>query len=385
MFGGGSSIQLARVAGIRIGASPSWFLIVGLLIFILSGTFEDRLGGSQTEAFVVAALAALLFFFSIVLHELGHAFAAQRSGIRVLAIDLWFFGGLAKLDRDSRTPGEEFRVAAAGPLVTLLVVGVCFGASALLSTVGEAFDVATLSDGVAVSPAELLVGFVGLMNAVILLFNLVPAFPLDGGRIARAAVWKLTNDRTRGTVVAGRLCQGFGYLMIGWGVYSLMSGTESAFGGIWWIVLGWLIASSARAAAVGARVTERLEGVTVGDIMDASPVTMPDDTRLIEAEEQWFTRYEAEWFAVVDGHNRLLGIAERSRVGDAVNAGQPALAVRDVLTPGQPVGTDQPLEAVVAAEPLRRLGAVMAVDANGVLRGVLTVEQVRRALTAVVP
>jgi Zn-dependent protease len=385
VFGGGSSIQLARVAGIRIGASPSWFVIVGLLIFILSGTFEDRLGGSQTEAFVVAALAALLFFFSIVLHELGHAFAARRSGIRVIGIDLWLFGGLAKLDRDSRTPGEEFRVAVAGPLVTLLVVGACFGASVLISTAGEAFDVATLSDELTTSPVELLIGFVGLMNAVILVFNLVPAFPLDGGRIARAAIWKLTNDRTRGTIVAAWLGQGFGLLLAVWGAFSLYTGTESAIGGLWWIVLGYLIGTSARSAAAGARVTERLEGVTVGDIMDASPVTMPDDTRLIEAEEQWFARYEAEWFAVVDEHNRLLGIAERSRVGDAVNAGQPALAVRDVLTPGEPVGTDQPLEAVVAAEPLRRLGAVMAVDANGVLRGVLTVEQVRRALTAVVP
>jgi CBS domain-containing protein len=198
-------------------------------------------------------------------------------------------------------------------------------------------------------------------------------------------VWKLTGDRTRGTVVAGRLGQGFGYLMIGWGVYSLMSRTESAFGGIWWIVLGWLIASSARGAAVGARVTERLEGVTVGDIMDAEPVTMPAATRLIDAEQDWFSRYEAPWVAVTDESGRLLGLAERSRVTEAVNAGQPALEVRDVLSPGDPVGTEQPLEAVVTAEPLRRLGAVMAVDANGVLRGVLTIEQVRRALTTVVP
>jgi predicted transcriptional regulator len=112
---------------------------------------------------------------------------------------------------------------------------------------------------------------------------------------------------------------------------------------------------------------------------------MPDDTRLIEAEDHWFARYEADWFAVVDEDGRLLGIAERSRVGDAINAGQPALEIREVLSPGDPVRTEQPLEAVVAAEPLRRLGAVMAVDANGVLRGVLTIEQVRRALTTVVP
>jgi Zn-dependent protease len=384
MFGE-RSIQLMRIAGIRVGASPSWFLVLGFAVFILSRSFQDTLGGTQTEAFVVAVVAALLFFLSIVLHELGHAFAARRSGMRVEGIDLWFFGGLAKLDRDSRSPGEEFKVAAAGPLVTLLIVAGCFGITALVTTAQGALDVATLVDGSTSSAAELLIGFVGSMNAIIFVFNLIPAFPLDGGRIARAVVWKLTGDRTKGTVVAARMGQGFGYLMIGWGVYSLLSETESAFGGIWWIVLGYLISSSARGAAVGARVTERLEGVTVGDIMDASPVTMPAGIRLIEAEDEWFQRYEAQWFAVTDDDGRLLGIAERARVTEAVDAGQPALAVREILSPGDPVGTEQPLEAVVTAEPLRRLGAVMAVDANGVLRGVLTVEQVRRALTTVVP
>jgi predicted transcriptional regulator len=160
--------------------------------------------------------------------------------------------------------------------------------------------------------------------------------------------------------------------------------TESTISGLWWVFLGWLIAGSAKSAAVSARVTDRLEGVTVGDIMDEHPVTLPASTRLIDAEE-WFDRYNADWFAVVDDDGRLLGIAERARITDAVNAGQPALAAAELLTPGDPVTTEQPLEAVIGAEPLRRLGAVMAVDQSGVLRGVLTVEQVRRALTTAVP
>jgi len=383
VFGEGS-IQLVRIGGIRIGASPSWFLFLGVAVFLLSGSFQDTLGGSQTQAFVVAVLAALLFFVSIVLHELGHAVEARRQGMQVQGIDLWFFGGLAKLDRDSRTPGEEFKIAAAGPAVTVLVVLACVGALAVVVGGDRAVDIALLRESADSTPVQVLIGFLGLMNAVILVFNLVPAFPLDGGRIARAAIWKLTGDRTKGTVVAARMGQGFGYLLMGWGAFTVFA-TDDAFGGLWWIVLGYLIAMSARSAAVGARVTERLEGVTVGDVMDVAPVTMPDDTRLIEAEDQWFGRYEADWFAVVDEHNRLLGIAERGRVSEAVAAGQPALEVREILTPGDPVRTEQPLEAVVTAEPLRRLGAVMAVDANGVLRGVLTVEQVRRALTTVVP
>ena len=381
MFGE-RSIQLARVAGIRIGASPSWFIVLFLAIWWLSGDFRDALDGSSTEAYLTAVAAAVLFFGSIVLHELGHAFAARRSGIRVEGIDLWFFGGIAKLNRDSKSPGEEFFVAAAGPAVTLLIVAVCLGVSLGLEG-SQAFDVATLDNAASTTPVELLIGFVASMNAIIFVFNLVPAYPLDGGRIARSIAWKVTRDRTRGTVFAARLGQGFGYLMIGWGAYTYFA-QEDGLGGIWWAVLGWLIASSARSAAAAARVTERLEGLTVGDVMDRSPVTMPPDVRLIEAEDEWFARHRAPWFAVVDEQGHLLGIAEHERVKAAIDGGRPALAVRDLLSPGDPVGTDQPLEAVVQAEPLRRLGAVMAVDRDGVLRGVLTVEQVRRALTAAV-
>ena len=376
------SIQLARIAGIRIGASPSWFLFVGFLVFLLSGSFQSTLGGSQTEAFVVAVAAALLFFVSIVLHELGHAFAARRSGMRVEGIDLWLFGGLARLDRDSESPGEEFKVAAAGPAVTVLVVVACLAALALIVGLERAIDTALLRGQLNSTPAQVLVGFVGSMNAAILLFNLVPAFPLDGGRIARAAVWKATGDRTKATVVAARLGQGFGLALMALGAYQVF---RQDYGGAWWLVLGYLISTSARSAAVGARVTERLEGVTVADVMDPSPVTMPDDTRLIEAEDRYFAPQDTEWFGVVDEEGRLVGLAERAKVAQAIDAGQPALEVREVLSPGDPVTTDQPLQAVVRAEPLHRLGAVMAVDANGVLRGVLTVEQVRRALSTVVP
>jgi Zn-dependent protease len=284
---GERSIQLMRVAGIRVGASPSWFIVLFLAIWFLSDNFQDALDGTSTEAYVTAVAAAVLFFVSIVLHEFGHAFAARRSGIQVEGIDLWFFGGIAKLSRDSKSPGEEFKVAAAGPAVTLLIVAVCLGISVLLEG-SRAIDVATLSSDATTTPIELLVGFVGSMNAIIFVFNLVPAYPLDGGRIMRALAWKITSDRSKGTVFAARLGQLFGYAMIGWGAYTYFTRDDS-FGGIWWAVLGWLIASSARSAAVGAQVTERLEGVTVGDIMDSSPLTMPASTTLITAEESWFS------------------------------------------------------------------------------------------------
>src|SRR3954454_8189540 len=123
--GGGGSVQLARIMGIRIGASPSWFLVLFLMIYLLSGYFGDVLDVPDTGAYAVAVAAAMLFFTSLVLHELGHALVARRNGIGTSGIDLWFFGGLARLTRDPASPGEEFRAAAAGPAVTALIVAAC--------------------------------------------------------------------------------------------------------------------------------------------------------------------------------------------------------------------------------------------------------------------
>ena len=388
MFGEGASIQLARVFGVRIGASPSWFVVLFVFIYLLSDQFRDALGGSTTQAYLVAVLAALAFFVSIIVHELGHAFAARRSGIVVHGVDLWFFGGIAKLSRDSESPGEEFKVAIAGPIATLGVVVVCFAGVAALDGLSHAIDVATLESGSAGSPAQLLLGFVGGMNALIFVFNLLPAFPLDGGRIARAVAWKLTGQRGRATVIAARLGQSFGYLLIGWGAYTVLV-LEDPFGGVWWGVLGWLIAGSARGAAVSARVTDRLEGITVEDVMDREPVTMPATTRLIDAEEQFFARAEWDWYPVVGDDGRFLGVARRDAVEQAVASGMPALEVSELIEPDDPLGrsvaTTDPLEAALGSEPLRRLGAIMATDPEGRLRGVLTVEQLHRALTAAVP
>lgn len=385
MFGEAGSIQLVRILGIRVGASPSWFIVLFLLIWLLSGSFQDALGGSSTEAYVVAVASALLFFVSLLVHELGHAFAARREGMEVKGVDLILFGGLTRMNRDSDSPGEEFRVAAAGPLATLLVVALCFGVSVLLAGPGEALDRATLTAGSAPSPVELLVAFVGTMNAAVLVFNLVPAYPLDGGRIARAAAWRLTGSRVKGTVFAARLGQGFGFLLIGYGAYQLLSDTGSAFGAIWWMVLGWLIATTARGAAISAQVTDRLEGVRVEDVMTRDPLTMPAGVTAMRAHDEWFTKEDGwPWYPVVDDNGRFLGIAEQSAVEEAIGTGRPALQVHELLDEqapaGQSVGVDQPLEAAFRSEPLRRLGAVMAVDADGRLRGVLTREQLYRAL-----
>jgi len=139
VFGGGS-IQLVRISGIRIGASPSWFIVLFLVIYFLAGYFQDTLGGTQTEGFVVAVCSAVLFFASLIAHELGHAFTARRNGIEIDGIDLWLLGGLARFKQDSRSPGQEFAIAAAGPAVSLLLALVFAGLSLAVAGTENAME-----------------------------------------------------------------------------------------------------------------------------------------------------------------------------------------------------------------------------------------------------
>ena len=381
MIGTGPSIQLVRLFGIRIGASPSWFIVLFVFIYFFSDYFADVLGGSPERAYLVAVAAAFLFFVSLVLHELGHALVARREGIAISGIDLWFFGGIAKMSSDTQSPGAEFRISAAGPLVTLVIVGICLGLSSLVQN-GAALDVARLAGDAEASPTIALLGFLASINAMLFVFNLVPAFPLDGGRIARAIVWKISGNRNTATRIAGRIGEGFAYILIGLGIFLAARG--ELIDGIWLAVLGWFIAQSARAAVFSTAFTERIDGITVADIMDAQPVAMPASTPVTQAQDEYFLRYRWDWFPVVDDGGRFIGVVREQRVDQEITAGRPALAVGELVEAAEAeewrVKSDSPLETLLGDEQLRARGALMAVDADGVLRGVVTLEQVRRAL-----
>jgi len=386
MFASGSSIQLARIFGIRIGASPSWFVVLFVFIYLMSDTFQQVLDGSSTQAYLVAVAAVTLFFTSIVLHELGHAIVAQRLGITISGIDLWFFGGVARMSSDSDSPGTELKIAIAGPLVTLGVVGICTALVAAISK-DPALHVILFYNSVDISPALALLGFLASINAVVFVFNMVPAFPLDGGRIARAIVWRLTGDRNRSTRVAGRIGEGFAYLLIGFGVFYAVR--VHPLNGIWLAVLGLFIAQAARSAIASTAFTERIDGITAADIMDSEPVTMPADLPLSRAEDEFFLRYGWAWFPAVDERGRFLGIVRQDAVDEQMAAGRPALEVAEVVEIGDADGwrvdSDRPLETLLGDERLRDRRALMVVDPEGVLRGVVTIEQVGRAVTAALP
>lgn len=379
---GGKPITLFHVRGIRIAVDWSWFLFLFLIILWLSSFYGDVLAeaSSSSTPFFLAVASALAFFASIVLHELGHAFAAQRNGIGISSIQLWIFGGMARMDRESPNPAAEFKVAVAGPLVTLAIV-------VLLTVVGvaavgaEEFRRAVeIESGSGVSGGMAMVGWLAWINGVVLLFNLLPAFPMDGGRIVRAIAWWHTGDRNSATRFAAGLGRIFGYLFIAGGLALAASG--HAFSGIWLALIGFIINSSARAASMQTRLTGKISQLQVSDVMDRQPVTILDELSVEQALDEYFLRYRWPWFPVVDAAQRFLGLIERDKadeVPEIERAGSPVsdLVDRDL---GLFVRDDTPLDALLANQNLRRLGALMAVDAEGRLSGVVTIEQVGRAL-----
>jgi Zn-dependent protease len=383
MLGGGSSITLFHVRGIRIAVDWSWFFVLFLVIFWLSQFYGDVLGESSasTTPFVLALVSAVGFFGSIVLHELGHAVVAIRNGIGIESIQLWIFGGVARMDRESDSPGTEFKVAIAGPAVTLAIFLV-LTAIGLVAAGADGFRRAALVEGDAgVSGVMAMIAWLASINLLVLIFNLLPAFPMDGGRVVRAIAWRRTGDRTAATRFAAKLGRVFGYLFIGGGI--LMVAEGYVFGGIWLALIGTVINGSARAASMQTAISGRIEGVRVYDVMDREPVAIPGELSVERALDEYFLRYRWPWFPVVGDAHRFLGLLERDRADEVPEVSRATSLVADLLEQGDDdykIRDDAPLDTLLGNQNLRRFGALMAVDAEGRLAGVITAEQVGRAL-----
>lgn len=380
---GRGDYTLFRFRGTPIGVDWSWFLVLFLLIWWLSGFYSDLLLAPEGsfEPYALAVVSSLLFFGSILLHELGHAVVAMRNGIGISHITLWMFGGIAGLERDSKTAGEEFRIAAAGPAVTLLITLVAIGAG--YAAEGSAFWDAAMYEANAGVPGWVAVlAFLANINAVLFLFNLIPAFPLDGGRIARAAVWRVTGDRDRATSLAARAGQGFAILFAAVGILLVLDG--NIFGGIWLGFIAWMLYQAARATAVRAELNRRLGDVSVADVMDAEPVAIAGDTSVETALDEYFFRYQWPWFPVVDPASRFIGLLKRGVADGVPEISRPSCKVSELLDAAgaetQQVRDDEPIESLLDNTELRRLGALAATDADGRLSGVITLEAVGRAL-----
>jgi Zn-dependent protease/CBS domain-containing protein len=313
-----SSFRLFRVRGIEIEAHWTLLLVAALIVWSLAdGVFPQTNPGLSDGTYIaMASVAALLFFASILLHELGHAIQAQRDGVAIDGITLWVFGGVARLRGTMPSAGAEFRVAIAGPLVSLALGVLFIGAAIALPLPAEV-------DGVAF--------WIGQMNLVLLVFNLIPALPLDGGRVLRAALWARRRDFMSATRTAAALGRGFGQFLIGGGLALVI--LVGDFGGLWLAFIGWFLLAAAEAELTMAEAREAFGGLTVSNLMVRDPVTVDADASVEEFINRTFlpTRHTA--YPVMDGA-RPAGLVSFRKALDVPRPEWPVTLVRDLAVDG---------------------------------------------------
>lgn len=363
-----SSFKLGRLAGVEIGINWSWLLIFALITWSLAGAVfpESTPGLADGTYLAMAVVAVLLFFGSLLLHELGHAIRAQREGMEIAGITLWIFGGVAQFRGRFPSAGAEFRIAIAGPIVSL-VIG--------LTAIGLAW-LAPLPDAV-----DAVVFWLGYVNLVVLAFNMIPALPLDGGRVLRSALWARRGDFLAATRTAAAFGQGFGQLLIALGVVSVLFG--GAIGGLWLVFIGWFLLAAAQAERTDAETHQALSGIKVDDVMVAEPTSVDADVRLDAFMRQYFFPHRYVAYPAVEG-DRVVGLISFRTVLELPEDEWPTRRVRDAMVPLEQlpeIGPEQPLETAVkllARSPSNR-GLVLT---DGRLAGLLSITDATRMIEA---
>ncbi|MEU5552681.1 site-2 protease family protein [Micromonospora sp. NPDC047793] len=296
-----ASFRLGRVVGVPVGVNWSVLVIFALIWWGLSANlFPASYPDRSVVAYVLAGLAAaVVFFLGLLAHEVSHAVVAKRNGLGVTGITLWLFGGVAELRGEARTPGAELRIAGVGPLVSL-IIGVFFGAIAML--LGLA-GVQGLWLGV--------MAWLGGINLLLAVFNILPAAPLDGGRLLRAAVWKATGDRTRATVVAARAGWVLGLALIGFGLFRFLTG--AGVGGLWLALIGWFLIGAASLEERQARVGSALRGIRVADVMTPQPQTASGEMTVADFVDNYLFAYRHTALPLTED-GRPVGLVTLDRV-----------------------------------------------------------------------
>ncbi len=365
------TLQLGRIAGIRIGVNWSWLIVFALIVWSLAvAVFPSQNPGfSDGEYIALAVVAALLFFVSLLLHELGHALQARREGVEIEGINLWLFGGVAQFKTGFPSAGAEFRIAIAGPLVSLVIGLLCVLVAAVAGLPNAV-------DGV--------VAWLGFTNLILLAFNLLPALPLDGGRVLRSALWQLRGDLQWATHVAAGVGRGFGFLFIGLGVLMLI--VEGTFSGAWLAFIGWFLLQAATAEARYVVARQALNGLKVRDLMTRQPVTVDADLSLGQFMDEVARSLRYTTYPVLE-HGHPIGLLAFRSVAAVPRDEWNARRVRDAMIPFDQVPSlDEDEEAIDALAELSasEVNRGLVVD-DGRLAGLLSITDLARALEVARP
>jgi Zn-dependent protease/CBS domain-containing protein len=359
------NISLGRIGGVQVRVNWSWLVIFALIVWSLeAGIFPSQNPGLSKGTYIAMAVAAaVLFFASLLLHELGHAWEARREGMEIDGITLWLFGGVSQFKTRFPSAGAEFRIAIAGPLVSL-VLGVVF---VLIAFAGLPSAV----DGVA--------AWLGYINLALLVFNLIPALPLDGGRVLRGALWRIKGDLGWATRIAADIGRGFAYLFIALGIAMFIF--EGSFSGAWLAFIGWFLLQAATAEARYVATEAALDGLRVRDLMVRNPVTVDADLTVGQFMEQVGGSPHFTTYPVVDGE-RPIGLLAFRSVAAVQRSEWDSRRVRDAMIPLDRV--ELLTEDETAVEALAALSSSSSnrglIVENGHLAGLLSITDLTRAL-----
>jgi Zn-dependent protease/CBS domain-containing protein len=359
------NISLGRIGGVEVRINWSWLVIFALIVWTLAdGVFPSTNPGlSGNTHLAMAIVAALLFVVSILLHELGHAWEARREGLEVDGITLWLFGGVSEFKGGFPSAGAEFRIAIAGPFVSL-VLGVVF---VLIAIAGLPSAV----DGVA--------AWLGYINLALLVFNLIPALPLDGGRVLRAALWQSKGDLGWATRVGTDIGRVFGYLFIGLGLAMFIF--QGSFSGAWLAFIGWFLLQAATAEARYIATEAALHGLRVRDLMVRDPVTVDGDLTVGQFMDEVARSRRFTTYPVVDG-GRPIGLLPFGSVAALPRSDWDSRRVREAMLPldrvPQLTEDETAIDALTAlSSPTSNRGLVVE---NEHLAGLLSITDLTRAL-----
>ncbi len=358
-----AQIRLGRIFGVEIGLHYSWFIIALLITFSLNGHFRvHNPDWGDGLSWALAVITALLFFTSIVVHELSHAAVAKARGLPVRSITLFALGGVAQIEKEATDAKTEFWMGIVGPITSFLIGSICLGIA--LATGWKPSEVPS-------TPLLAMLMWLGYINIMLAVFNMIPGFPLDGGRVLRAIVWWITGDAKRATRIAARIGQliAFGFIVLG--VLRFFGG--AGFGGLWIAFIGWFLLSASRESQAQVAITEGLRGVRVADVMSRDYPTVDGHSNLQTFVEEHLVRTGRRCLVVtLNGHSE--GMITPHEISEVQRARWPYTTVADVMRPLEQirtVGPDTPVSEaleVMAREDLNQLPVV----ADGELAGLIS-------------
>jgi len=365
------NLSLGRIAGIHIGLNWSLLVVAALIAWsIATGILPAAAPGQTSAAYWTAGvISAFVYLASLLAHELAHSIVATRRGVKVEGITLWLFGGVSRFSSESNSPGVQAWITFVGPLTSLLLGAVFLLAGAV---VGGGANSALLSASLA---------WLGYINILLGVFNLLPAFPLDGGRILQSLIWRGTGDRLRATRIAARIGMAFAFLFIAYGLITFFA-AGSLIGGVWAVFLGWFLLSAARAEEAGGLIRQALSGISVGDVMTPNPVQAPDDISVEEALHGYVLTSRHSTFPTHDAGGRLSGLLTMAALKNVAPDARASTLIKEVTCPLDKVSTATP------ADPATNLlnvsdgcseGRTLVVD-NGRLVGIISPSDISRLM-----